>query len=291
MMSCSDGIKPNEGNDGFGLITALMFVLLVAAVITPLAVLGRGQVLASAYSTRRTAFELLSPGLSLVAYAGQPKSPILTGWQQCMGDGKVFYLHIQDQNGLIGLNSASNALLKIGFLSLGYIESDATRFADRIEIYREIGSDEPGTDKDAAFIVKHAPFENIAELYDVLTPPLPDLGKIARIFTIQNKTDTVTIAHSPPALRRQLERHDQALQFAAAGNLPSGHAEISFAEFKAGEPSGFLSTVMLASATGDGASPNILQKETVFTSLSTLDLDPMAPMPCPDLLKRLTEGL
>ncbi|WP_276121337.1 hypothetical protein [Pararhizobium qamdonense] len=268
-----------------------MFVLLVAAVITPLAVLGRGQVLASAYSTRRTAFELLSPGLSIVAYAGQPKSPVMTGWQQCIGDGKVFYLHIQDQNGLIGLNSASNALLKIGFLSLGYTESDATRFADRVEIYREIGSAEARTDKDAAFIVKHAPFENIAELYDVLTPPLPDLGKIARIFTIQNKTDTVTIAHSPPALRRQLERHDQALQFAAAGDLPSGHAEISFAEFKAGEPSGFLSTVMLASATGDGASPNILQKETVFTSLSTLDLDPMAPMPCPDLLKRLTEGL
>lgn len=43
---------------GFGLMTALMFVLLVAAVITPLALVSRTQVLSSAYSTRRTAFDL-----------------------------------------------------------------------------------------------------------------------------------------------------------------------------------------------------------------------------------------
>jgi general secretion pathway protein K len=291
MMISSDVDAPAEKTDGFGLITALMFVLLVAAVITPLAVLGRGQVLSSAYSTRRTAFELLAPGLSLVAYAGQAKSLMMTGWQQCRGKDKVFYLNMQDQNGLIGLNSASNPLLKIGFLSLGYNEKEAAHFSDRVETYREIGAAVQGDENDATFIPKHAPFENIAELYEVLTPPLPEIGRIADVFTIQNKTDSVTVSHSHSALREQLERHDKAQQFVASDDLPSEHAEVSFAEFKAGEPYGFLSTVLLERSTRENGSPKILEKATAFTSMDTLRLETREPVQCPDLLKKLTEGL
>lgn len=276
--------------DGFGLITALMFVLLVAAVITPLAVVSHGQVLSSAYSTRRAAFELLAPGLSAVAYAGHSKSPMTTGWQQCQGGDKVFYLRVQDQNGLIGLNSASNPLLTMGFRSLGYNETEAARFADRVEIYREIGPVGIGADSDATFIAKHAPFENIAELYDVLGPPFPEIERIAAVFTIQNKTDSVTVSHSSRSVREQLMRED-AQQFVVSGDLPSGYAEISFAETKAGEPFGFLSTVMLARSTEDNISPRILQKGTAFVSLNTLGLEPVGSMQCPELLKRLTEGL
>lgn len=276
--------------DGFGLVTALMFVLLVAAVITPLAVLSRVQVLSAAYSSRRTAFELLGPGLSLVAYAGHSKSPMTTDWQQCQGRDKIFYLRIRDQNGLIGLNSASNPLLTIGFRSLGYNETEAARFADRVETYREIGPAGTGADGDATFVAKHAPFENVAELYDVLEPPIPEIGLIAAVFTIHNKTDSVTVSHSSRPVREFLMGEDTK-QFVVSGDLPSGYAEISFAEIKAGEPFGFLSTVMLARSTEENLSPRILQKEIAFASLNTLGLEPRGAIQCPELLKRLTEGL
>ena len=214
----------------------------------------------------------------------------MVGWQQCQGKDKLFYLNIQDQNGLIGLNSASNPLLKIGFLSLGYNESEAAHLADRVETYREIGTAVPGGENDATLIAKHAPFENIAELYEVLTPPLPEIDRIADVFTIQNKTDSVTVSHAHRALRKQLEQHDTAQQFVASDDLPSEHAEVSFAEFKAGEPFGFLSRILLERSTGENSSPKILQKQTAFTSLDTLELQTMEPMRCPDLLKKLTEG-
>ncbi len=291
MMCSNDDVALSEKSDGFGLITALMFILLVAAVITPLAVVGRSQVLSSAYSARRTAFELLAPGLSTVVYESHSKSPIAAGWQRCKVKDREFYLHIQDQNGLIGLNSASNSLLRIGFRSLSYNEAEATRFAERVEAFREIGPVGKGGEIDATFKAKHAPFEHVSELYDVLTPPVPEIERIARVFTIFNKTDSVTVSNSSRIVREQLEAREEAQQFVVSGDLSSGYVEISFAVFKAGEPFGFLSTVILARSTEDNNSPIILQKETAFTNLNTLGIEPLASMQCPEILKRLTEGL
>ncbi len=290
MMVRNSDISPPEQSSGFGLITALMFVLLVAAVITPLAVVSRTQVLSSAYSSRRTAFELLAPGLSRVVYAAYSTSLRATGWQRCEGKDKVFYLRIQDQNGLIGLNSASNALLTIGFRSLGYGDVDTTRFADRVEAYRELGDVGGSAAVDPAFVVKHAPFESIAELYDILTPPAPEMEHLGDVFTLYNKTDSVTVAHSSSVLQEQLRLRENE-QFVVAGDLPSGHAEISFAEFKRGEPFGFLSRIMMTRSTEPGTSAKILQRDLTFTSLDSLGLEMLESLQCPEYLGKLTEGL
>jgi general secretion pathway protein K len=280
-----------EQNSGFGLVTALMFVLLVAAVITPLAVVSRSQVLASTYSARRAAFELLAPGLSRVIYAVYLTAPMITGWQRCEAKDKVFYLHIQDQNGLIDLNSASNSLLTIGFRALGYNEFDATHFADRVLKYREIGSVGQSAGSDPTFVAKHAPFENIAELNDILAPSGPAIDRFAVVFTIYNKTDSVTVSHSSRILREQLKLRENEEQFAGPGELPSGHAEISFAEFRTGEPFGFLSKIMMARSNEPGAPAKILQRETTFTGLDTLGLERQEPTQCPAFLRKVTENL
>lgn len=280
-----------EKNSGFGLITALMFVLLMAAVITPLAVVSRSQVLASTYSARRTAFELLAPGLSRVVYAAHSASPTTSGWRRCEVKDKVFYLRIQDQNGLIDLNSASSPLLTIGFQSLGQSEVDAALFAARVEAYREIGGVEKSPDSDPTFVAKHAPFENIAELYDILTPSGPEIDRVAAVFTIYNKTDSVTVSHSTRALREQLKLRENEQQFAVPGELPSGHAEISFAEFRTGEPFGFLSKIMMSRSNEPGASAKIMQRETTFAGLDTLGLERQEPTQCPAFLRKVTESL
>jgi len=290
-MPLNNDISPPGQSSGFGLITALMFVLLVAAAITPLAVVSRTQVLSSAYSTRRTAFELLAPGLSRVVYARYSATPMITGWQRCEGKNSVFYLRVQDQNGLIGLNSASNALLEIGFRSLGYSDVDATHFADRVEAYRELGAVGNSVESDPAFVAKHAPFESIAELYDVLTPSAPEMDRLADVFTLYNRTDSVTVSHSGGTLRKQLTLRENEQQFAVAGDLPSGHAEISFAEFKVGEPFGFLSKIMMTRSSEPGASAEIVQRDITFAGLDSLGLEVLESMQCPEYLRALTEGL
>lgn len=291
MAGTGNDISSREQPGGFGLVTALMFILLVAAVITPLAVVSRGQVLSSAYSSRRTAFDLFAVGLSRVVYAVYLTSPTVTGWQRCEAKGKAFYLRIQDQNGLIDLNSASNPLLKIGFQSLGYNDADATQFAGRVEAYREIGVVDVGADGGPTFIAKHAPFENIAELHDVLTPVVPELDRVSDVFTVYNKTDSVTVSHSSRAVQEQLRLRENQQQFAIPGELPSGHAEISFAEFKAGEPFGFLSKIMMARSNGQGVSGTIVQRDTTFVGFDALGVERNEAMQCPEFLRRTAEDL
>lgn len=291
-MTISKNDTASQGQaSGFGLITALMFVLLVAAVMTPLAVVSRGQVLASTYGARRTAFELLAPGLSRVVYTAYSASPMTSDWQRCEVKDKVFYLRIQDQNGLIDLNSANNPLLKIGFQSLGQTEVDAARFAARVEAYREIGGGGESASSDPTFVAKHAPFENLVELSDVLAPSVPVIDRLADVFTIYNKTDSVTVSHSSGPLRDQLRRQENEQQFVVPGELPSGYAEVSFAEFRAGEPFGFLAKIMMARSTEPGAPAKIMQRDITFTGLDTLGLERLEPMQCPEILRRVTESL
>ncbi len=277
-------------NDGFGLITALMFVLLIAAVMAPLAVVSRTQVLSSAYSSRRTVFELLAPGLSRVLYASYASSPMIRGWQRCERKDEIFYLHIQDQSGLIGLNSASNPLLKNGFLALGYDDADAARFAERVEIFRERGSLGATVNSDPSFFPKHAPFEHIVELYDVLGTPAPELERLADVFTVQNRTDSVTVSHASGTLKRQMERRDNE-QFVQTGDLPSGNAEIVFAHFRRGDPYGFVSRIMMTRPNEPGAAARMLQKDISFANLESLGADVNGARACSEVLARLTEGL
>lgn len=278
-------------SSGFGLIAALMFILLVAAVMTPLATVSRSEVLASSYSTRRTAFELLAPGLSRVAYTAYSASPMTIEWQRCEARNKAFYLRIQDQNGLIDLNSASNPLLQMGFQSLGQADVDAAHFATRVEAYREFGGGGEDASRDPTFVAKHAPFENLVELYDVLAPSVPEIDRLAAIFTIYNKTDAVTVAHSNGLLREQLRRQENSQQFTVPGELSSGYVEISFAEFRRGEPFGFLSKIMMARSTEPGTPPTILQRDITFADLDILGLERRNPMPCPAFLRRMIESL
>lgn len=291
MTNATNDAAPERQASGFGLVTALMFVLLVAAVMTPLAMVSRSEVLASSYSARRTAFELLAPGLSRVVYTVYSTSPMIVGWQRCEVRDKVFYLRIQDQNGLIDLNSASHPLLKIGFQSLGQTEDDATHFATRVEAYREIGGGGESASGDPTFVAKHAPFENLVELYDVLAPIVPEIDRLAAVFTIYNKTDSVTVSHSNDPLRDQLRRQENGQQFTVPGELPSGYVEVSFAEFRRGEPFGFLSKIMMARSTEPGTPPTILQRDITFVGLDTLGLERPEPMQCPALLRRMTENL
>jgi general secretion pathway protein K len=279
-----------DDNGGFGLITALMFVLLIAAVMTPLAVVSRTQVLSSTYSSRRTVFELLAPGLSRVLYASNTSSPMVHGWQRCEKKDEIFYFHIQDQSGLIGLNSASNPLLKNGFLALGYNDTDATRFAERVEMFRERGSLGATVNSYPSFFPKHAPFEHIVELYDVLGTPAPELERLADVFTVYNRTDSVTVSHSSGPLRKQMERRDNE-QFVQTGDLPSGNAEIVFAHFQRGEPYGFVSRIMMTRPAEADHGGRMLQKDISFSSLESLGPDIAAAGACSQVLARLTEGL
>lgn len=286
MISSPDDRLDDTPNSGFGIITALVFILLIAAVITPLAIISRTQILSSAYSAKRTAFDLLAVGLSQVIYSAYIDSDIAPGWHKCEAKRTVFYVKIQDQNGLIDLNSASKNLLKTGFVALGYSDYESEILANRIEKYRSLNFVNDKSQDDITFLEKRALFENIAELNDIMPPGDPRADRIYDVFTIYNKTDSVTIAHANDVLRRRLVEADKN-QFVVSGELYSAYAEIIIAEFKTDDPSGFLSKTMHTRGPGGVRAREIVQRETSFASPQSLGLENAAVQPCANGLNLL----
>ncbi len=68
-MTPGDKMDSSVPSEGFGMIAALLFILVIAAVATPLAIVSRTQVQVSSYSGKQTRFNFLSVGLSRLVYA------------------------------------------------------------------------------------------------------------------------------------------------------------------------------------------------------------------------------
>ncbi len=114
---------------------------------------------------------------------GSPAKPRQGLFYRCLGSG-----------GLIDLNSASTPLLATGFAVLGYDGTQASRLAAGVEDYRALGSARPDENLSSALPLKHAPFDNIAELYDLIPDKDASSMRISEIFTVFNKTEAVVLS-------------------------------------------------------------------------------------------------
>lgn len=248
-----------NGEAGFGLISALLFMLLISAAIAPLAITGREQTLVSAYTHERQAFEIFADGLARTIYTlnAHEKAPLR--WQRCETDRYVFYIDIQDQSGLVDLNSAGLQLLQFGFRALGMHETDALAAATLAERYRSPsggGADDLGG---SAVSLKHAPFEDVSELADFADVQKITMSKAPRVFTVFNKTDTVTLHHLDVHLRQVIEE-GRGVEFLADGAGNSSVSEVSIARLRKGRPSGFLFKAMMERAADEGESARMLRR-------------------------------
>lgn len=238
-----------DSEAGFGLISALLFVLLISAALAPLAIAGRVQSLATAYTHERREFEILADGVVRAIYYLSEQDGAPLRWQRCETTRYVFYLDIQDQSGLVDLNSASPQLLQFGFRGLGLAEPDAAAAAAVVEQYRSPGGyagDVSGPPAD----LKHAPFEDVTELADIATAATIPMKEISRFFTVFNRTDTVALNHIDGRLRQTIEE-GRGSEFLVEGARSSSVSEVSVIRFRKGRSSGFMLRAMMRHAEGD----------------------------------------
>ncbi|WP_275787009.1 hypothetical protein [Pararhizobium gei] len=258
-------------------MATLVFILLIAAAVTPLAIVSRTRILSSSYNIRKVAFEFLAPDLSRLISLGYHNKTLLSPWQRCEQGDRVLYIHHQDQNGLIGLNSASGDLLRAGFVAMGYDDSQAQMLSLRAQHYRE--PEFSGEKPEADFDPKRAPFENLAEIGDFLPVGPVKGGPANAVFSVYNRTDSVSLAKAPPALKQQLLKPENAV-FLIEGASSSMFALVTLAEFKAGQSQGFQSRIMLDNSFEDGKIPKIVEKEIGFGDLMDLRVPNSGTIPC-----------
>lgn len=237
-----------DSEAGFGLISALLFVLLISAALAPLAIAGRVHVLSTAYMHERREFEILADGVVRAIYflSEQDKAPLR--WQRCETARYVFYVNIQDQSGLIDLNSGSPQLLQFGFRSLGLAEPEAAAAAAVVEQYRSPGG-YTGDVSGSPAGLKHAPFEDVTELADIATTVTIPVSEISRFFTVFNRTDTVALNRIDNRLRQIIEE-GRGSEFLVEGAHSSSVSEVSVMRFRKGRPSGFMLRAMMTRAEG-----------------------------------------
>ncbi|MEZ0001740.1 general secretion pathway protein K [Sinorhizobium fredii] len=234
-----------RNNDaGFGLVSALLFVLLISAAIAPLAIAGRVQALSTAYTHERRDFEILADGLVRTIYALDTDERTPTRRQRCETEHYVFYVDIQDQSGLVDLNSASGQLLEFGFRSLGMNEADAVAAATLTERYRSPSGGDATDIGGNPVDLKHAPFEDVIELADIIGAGAVGKSQVSRVFTVFNKTDTVSLKHVDDHLRQIIEE-GRGSEFLADGAGNSSVSEITIVRLRKGRPSGFMLKAMM----------------------------------------------
>ena len=125
-----------------------------------------------------------------------------------MGQDDLVVVSVQDSGGRINLNLAGDVLLRAFFIGLGADPDDASRYADTIIDYRDRDNDRRAHGAEApeyraagrAYGPKNAPFDNLAELQQVLGLPPELIAAMAAHVTIHSGSAGLDPKVTRPAL-------------------------------------------------------------------------------------------
>lgn len=152
--------------------------------------------------TRLAALAVARPG-SIVRVDGS--------WRSCrwMGEADA-WVSVQDQGGLVDLNTAAPPLLRALFAGLGVARKPAAELAGALRDYRDgdhvadLGGTEPEHYPGRPFGPKNLPFAAVEEL-DQLPGMTPGLRKrLAAVTTVSNRQAGIDVATAPDALLQVL---------------------------------------------------------------------------------------
>jgi general secretion pathway protein K len=205
--------KDDAKESGFALFIVLSFLLIAAAVTTPFLASARIEALVSRNSSQLTRDKVLIEGLLDVAalryfelYQSSQSKP--ARHVECQFSKLTLIFHFQDHSGLIDLNAASADVLALGFQSYGYDTAKAQAISNEIIRYRSVDN---GTEQQGGILAprngyKHALFEHVFELNDLLVPAELAIQKPGDIFTVHSGTGTVDEAAAPDPLLAEIEK-------------------------------------------------------------------------------------
>jgi general secretion pathway protein K len=237
-----------SGEAGFALLVAILFLLLVTAVIAPFVLVARTGFDLAADGQRKARLDLLADGLLTVlardlaaprsrttATASMRSEPGI-----CRAGGLAVEARVQDQRGLVDLNGADEALLAAGFAAIGLEVSAAERYARAAAAYREPAETaeamigpmpaealefDPPDESLVADGFKRAPFEAVEELYDFRALQGMPLRRLVETFTLRGGGEVVAkfapepLAAALPPPEPGAEADAEAVEEEAAGPL------------------------------------------------------------------------
>jgi hypothetical protein len=200
---------------GFALLVAILFLLIVTAVIAPFVLAARTGLDLAADGERQTRLDLLADGLMTVlarefaAAPGEAGPASLSSVPAVCRAGRLTVeARVQDQRGLVDLNTADVGLLAVGFESLGLDPGAAEAHARAAEASRE-----PAEEAEAEAMIgpmpleplvfdapdeslmldgfKRAPFDAVEELYDFAALQGAPLRLLVETFTVHGAAEVV----------------------------------------------------------------------------------------------------
>ncbi len=212
-MTLADASSAEQTNSGFALVFVLLSLLVITSVITPFILAVRTDFMLASGSYLRSkqnhlAFGLTSVFAQRLFAAGSNSHHIVPPRSvpvQTVCGNQIINLQVQDQFGVIDLNTASKELLMHGLKALGFGDPEAARLAALIEQFRNpfVHSSIAGSDG-LTNGLKHAPFEAIEELYEFPGFAKMPLGQLTEVFTVHSQRATLSAQSMSIALAKYL---------------------------------------------------------------------------------------
>lgn len=200
----------SDRKEGFTLIGVLVFCLILIPVCASLAQASRDFAHGVRDDIDVAKREFLAGGIAeaVAARLGSDKKlldQLDDGWLTCSLSGTFVAISARDHDGKIDLNNAASELLIAGFEAMGLDHEKAGLLQQFVEASRSNGAIPREISTLIAKVsLKHAPFEHVDELQDVLSGLEIPMADLDRMFTVDTGVANVEEATAAPELRAKL---------------------------------------------------------------------------------------
>lgn len=204
-------------NDGFILVAVIWISGLLALVTTVLILQTQSNTLLSRNNVFNTKAELIADGLTqlLALKLATPSNPLSAKangeTQYCAWQSSANAAYrIQDQAGLVDLNTASPPLLLSLLSGIGLDDAVATQFYDNLVDFRDAdhisasGGDEPILYPGKHYGPKNAPFETVDELSQIPHLDNVQLSRLRELTTVYAQAPGIDFVQAPSSLVKAL---------------------------------------------------------------------------------------
>lgn len=143
--ACPRDVESRDAEAGFALLMVLLFLLAVTAIVAPLVLGARTELLLASNKLQQERLETIADGLltvlarELAASPLEPRNEEIKARSEplrCRSTNYLIEARIQDQRGLIGINSAPAELLSEGFRALDFPSGDIAELTEALVAYR-----------------------------------------------------------------------------------------------------------------------------------------------------------
>ncbi|PDT00065.1 hypothetical protein CO666_32705 [Rhizobium chutanense] len=184
------------GDDGFALLAVLAFLLLFAALLLPFSSAARLAALTSSHDFEHARLSYAAEAVNAyladklasdTSWKGSIKRDAGADGMSCRIKDLTLAFRMVNHAGLIDLNVATTTTIAAGLAALGLDDRQAGAVANSIVAFRSPQRDTAlPIGPEADFGLKHAPFEDVVELFDFTEMRRFTPEQLGEIFTVDS---------------------------------------------------------------------------------------------------------